>query len=228
MSDPSPDPAAARATRITLRPIGNPLPLGFLALSGGTLLLTALQLGWIDSGFSHDIAWILIAFVVPLQALSSVLGFLARDVVAGTGMGILSAMWLAIGVITATGEPGATNEALGLLLVFAAAALLVPVSAGVSGKVIPSVVMATTAVRAAVTGVFQLTAVDTWGTAAGWIGIVLAVAAFYASLALALEDVRGRTVLPLGRRAQGEEALSGPFEAELAGLHHEAGVRQQI
>jgi uncharacterized protein len=31
-----------------LRPIGNPLPLGFLALAGGTLLVSGLQLGWLS------------------------------------------------------------------------------------------------------------------------------------------------------------------------------------
>jgi hypothetical protein len=41
-------PAAETLTRITLRPIANPLPVGFLALAGGTLLLSGLQLGWVD------------------------------------------------------------------------------------------------------------------------------------------------------------------------------------
>ena len=35
-------------TRIVLRPIGNPLPLGFLALAAGTLLVSGLQLGWLQ------------------------------------------------------------------------------------------------------------------------------------------------------------------------------------
>jgi hypothetical protein len=33
------------AARIVLRPIGSPLPLGFLALAGATLLVSGLQLG---------------------------------------------------------------------------------------------------------------------------------------------------------------------------------------
>jgi succinate-acetate transporter protein len=31
-------------SRIMLRPLGNPLPLGFLALAAGTLLVSGLQL----------------------------------------------------------------------------------------------------------------------------------------------------------------------------------------
>ena len=55
-------------TRITLRPIANPLPLGFLALAGGTLLLSGLQLGWVEPAESHTLGLILIAFVVPCNS----------------------------------------------------------------------------------------------------------------------------------------------------------------
>ena len=41
------DRASTDSARITLRPIGNPLPLGFVALAGATLLLSGLQLGWL-------------------------------------------------------------------------------------------------------------------------------------------------------------------------------------
>ncbi len=34
-------------SRIMLRPLGNPLPLGFIALAGGTLLVSGLQLEWL-------------------------------------------------------------------------------------------------------------------------------------------------------------------------------------
>ena len=35
--------AVEAAARIVLRPVGNPLPLGFLALAGGTLLVSGLR-----------------------------------------------------------------------------------------------------------------------------------------------------------------------------------------
>src|SRR5205085_5196786 len=59
------------AARIVLRPLGNPLPLGFLALAAGTLLLSGLQLGWLQPSDGQDVALILIAFVFPLQLLSA-------------------------------------------------------------------------------------------------------------------------------------------------------------
>ena len=39
--------AHVAVSRIVLRPIGNPLPLGFLALAVATLSFSALQLGWL-------------------------------------------------------------------------------------------------------------------------------------------------------------------------------------
>src|SRR5687767_108068 len=83
----------------------------------------------------------LIAFVFPLQLVASVLGFLARDVVAGTGMGILCGTWLSIGLVTLTGEPGATSDALGLFLLLAAVAMLVPASAAATGKLVATAIL---------------------------------------------------------------------------------------
>jgi succinate-acetate transporter protein len=81
---------------VFLRPLANPLPLGFLALAGATLLVSGLQLEWLQPSDGMDVALILTAFVFPLQLVASVFGFLARDVVAGTGMGILAGTWLAV------------------------------------------------------------------------------------------------------------------------------------
>jgi uncharacterized protein len=58
--------SAQPVARIMLRPIGNPLPLGFLALAGATLLVSGLQLGWLGASEGRNVALILIAFVFPL------------------------------------------------------------------------------------------------------------------------------------------------------------------
>jgi succinate-acetate transporter protein len=187
-------------SRIMLRPLGNPLPLGFLALAAGTLLVSGLQLEWLQPTDGAQVALILIAFVFPLQLVASVLGFLARDVVAGTGMGILCGTWLSIALVILTGEPGATSDALGLFLLLAAVAMLVPAGAATTGKLVAAAVLTTTALRFATTGLYQLTAGDGWKAVAGVVGLILCALAVYAALAMALEDALGRTVLPLGRR----------------------------
>ena len=52
--------------------------------------------------------------------------------------------------------------------------------------------------------------------------------ALYAGLAFELEDSRRFTVLPTFRRGAGREALTENLSDELAGVHHEAGVRQKL
>jgi uncharacterized protein len=216
------------ATRIVLRPLGNPLPLGFLALAGGTLLVSGLQLGWLKPADGQDVAIILIAFVFPLQLLASVFGYLARDVVAGTSMGLLAGTWLSIGLVTLTSPPGSTSDALGLFLLLAGAAMLVPAAASATGKVVPAVLLATTAARFATTGIHQLTASGTWEDIAGVVGLFLCGLAIYAALAMAIEDARRSTLLPLGRIGAGRESVEGSFDRQLERIEREAGVREQL
>jgi succinate-acetate transporter protein len=222
-----PDQDSARA-RIVLRPIASPLPLGFLALSAATTLVSGLQLGWLGVDQGKPVALILIAFVVPLQVIASILGFLARDGAAATGMGILAGTWLSVGLVTLAGRPGATSDALGLLLLVASVAMLVPASAALRGKLVPAAVLCTTSLRFLLTGLFQLTASGTWADAAGIVGLFLGALAVYAAFALELEDAARRTLLPLGRRGAGASALTADLEGQLSNVAAEPGVRTQL
>lgn len=218
---------AARA-RVVLRPIASPLPLGFLALAAATTLVSGLQLGWLGVDQGKPVALILIAFVVPLQLVASLLGFLARDGAAGTGMGILAGTWLSVGLVTLAGRPGATSDALGLLLLVASVGMLVPASAALQGKLVPAAVLCTTSLRFLLTGLFQLTASGTWADAAGIVGLFLGALAVYAALALELEDAARRTLLPVGRRGSGASALTADLDGQLSNIAREPGVRTQL
>jgi succinate-acetate transporter protein len=224
MSAPADQPAA----QVFLRPIANPLPLGFLALAAGTLMVSALQLGWLAPSDGHTVALILIAFVFPLQLLTSIFSYLARDVVAGTGMGILSGTWLTIGLVTLDSPTGATSDALGLFLLMAGVAMWVPASAALASKLVPAAVLGTAGLRFMVTGAYELSAASSWQHIAGIVGLFLCALGIYAALAMALEDARGATVLPLGRRASGDRAIGGDLAAQIAGVASEAGVRNQL
>jgi succinate-acetate transporter protein len=188
------------ADRVVRRPLATPLPLGFLALAAGTLLLAVLQLGWIDPVEAHEVALIIVAFVVPLQGLASLLGFLGRDVAVGTGMGVLSGTWAAIAIVTLDEPPGGADDALGLFLLVAGAAMLIPATVAAGRILLPAAVMATAATRFALTGVAILTGAVAWRHVAGIVGVILAGLAFYAAAALAIEHRRGRAVLPVLRR----------------------------
>jgi uncharacterized protein len=213
---------------VSLRPIGSPLALGFLGMAGGTFTLAGLELGWIGAGQSHAVALILLAFVVPAQALASVYGFLARDSVAGTGMGILAVAWLSIGSVMATSPPAVTSGAEGLMLVMAGAALWVPVAASAANKLAASAVLIGASVRFFLSGAYELSGSRVWQSAAGIAGVALAGIALYAALALELEDNKHRTVLPTLRAGEGAQAFNGDPDSELHSVLKEAGVRNQL
>ncbi|MFY1693253.1 hypothetical protein [Plantactinospora sp. WMMB782] len=214
-------------SRINLRPIGTPLPLGFVGLVVATAAFGCLQLGWLPADQHRQVALGALLFTVPVQLIAAVFGFLARDPVAGTGMGILAGSWATAGVVTLTGPAGASSPGLGVLLLCAAAVLLVPTVAA-TGKLVAATVMGLSALRFAVTGVAELTGSPGWRTGAGWCGLVLAAVALYAALGFELEDVRGRAVLPLLRTGSGRAVEADSVAAQLRGVAHEAGVREQL
>jgi len=215
-------------TRIVLRPLAGPLALGFLGLAAATFVRAGLELGWVEPAEGKKVALIAIAFTVPLQFTASIIGFLARDGVAATGMGLLSGIWLAVGLVTYTSPAGSTSDALGLFLIVAAVAIWIPAGSALLSKLVPALVLGTAGLRFLVTGIYELTRDHAWEEAAGAVGLALAVLAVYASLAAELEDVTRRTVLPLGRRGKGAQALDGVLYDQVAQVQREPGVRLQL
>jgi len=228
MTDSADGPLAQEATRIVLRPIASPLPLGFLALFVGSLLVSALQLHWVPVAQRHEIAIGVLALTVPLQLIACLYGFLCRDVVASTGLGLLGGTWAVLGVTSLTTPPQATSPGLGILLVVAAGALLVPTVAALHSKVVAAVLLALAAVRFAITGGYELTSAPGWQYASGICGVVVAGLALYAALAAEVDSATRRNLLPLLRPESGQRAVSGRLTDQTQTLPREAGVRQQL
>ncbi|MGY1733542.1 hypothetical protein ACI798_18695 [Geodermatophilus sp. SYSU D01045] len=219
--------APGPATRLVLRPIATPLPLGFLALALATTVFSAVQLAWIPPTEGRVAALTALAATVLLQTIASVVGFLARDPVAATGMGVLAGTWGTVGLTTLTSPPGTASKGLGVLLLTAGVAMSVPAVAG-AAKLVPASVMGLAGVRFVVTGAYELTGSTTWMTVAGWVGLALAVLALYAAMALELESVEARTVLPAGRRGPAEAAVRGQGSLDVDDLAREPGIRPQL
>jgi succinate-acetate transporter protein len=217
----------AIATRVVLRPLATPLPLGFLALAVATVAFASVQLSWIPRSEGATVALGVLVLTVPLQLLAAVMGFLARDPVAATGMGILSGTWGAVCLATLSSPPGAASDGLGVILLASAACLLVPAVAART-KLVPALVIATSAARFALTGIAEIDGGQTWMSVAGWVGIALAVISGYAALALELEGSESRTVLPLGRTGPSSQALDGQLNDQVLRIGTEPGVRQQL
>jgi len=216
------------ATRIVLRPIASPLPLGFLGLLVGSLLISALQLHWVLPAARHELAIGVLAFTVPVQLIACLYGFLCRDVVASTGMGALSATWATVGVSLLTSPPGTTDPGLGMLLVVAAGALLIPATAALTSKVVAAFVLVVAAVRFAITGGYELTGAAVWQYASGVCGIVVAGLAVYAALAAEVDSATRRSLLPMLRPPHGQRAISGRLPEQVETLGREAGGREQL
>jgi succinate-acetate transporter protein len=214
--------------RITLRPMASPLALGFGGLVIATFVVSGLNLGWMPVTDAKDVGLLLLAFVFPLQLLTSILGYLQRDGIAGTGMGVLAGTWLGVGLVFLTSKPGSTSDALGLFLLASGTLMLIPAIGAFATKVVPGLVLTGAAIRFLSTGIYQLTAMKRWETTAGVVGLVLAALALYAAFAAGLEDSMKRTVLPLGRRSRGRQAVDGTLLDQLQNVRKEPGVRQQL
>ena len=216
------------AAQVFLRPIATPLPIGMIALAVGSLVLGGLQLSWISTTQGHMVALCLLAFVVPLQLVSFVFGYLSRDEGTASALATLAGTWFSIGLVTLAAVPGSTSGGLGLLLVAATGALLVPVAVAAASKPLVSTVFAVTALRFLLSGIYQLTGGGSWQTASGVVGLVVVAAAWYTAIAFALEAGHRKAVLPVFRRRghAGPDPSSG--DDPIGPVSHDAAVRSQL
>lgn len=211
-----------------LRPLANPLSLGFLGAFFASMLLVGNELNWVPLRESHKLALGILLFTVPLQFISCIYGFLARDTVCATGIGVQAGMWAMIGVDRLFSRPGSTTAALGLMLVLGALAVVMPAIGAASSKVLAAGVMFATAVRWAITAGYEFSGGPAWKTASGAVGILLAVVALYASLAFEIENQRRSALLPTFRVGEGRKALDAPLRMQVDQVANEAGVRKQL
>ncbi len=218
----------AAATRVFLRPLANPLPLGFLGLFFATMLLAGAQLGWVPLGQEKYLAVAILVLTVPVQLIACVYGFLVRDLVAGTGMGLLAGSWATIALVVLFSPPGSRSAGLAWILVLAGTTLTIPAFAAAQSKVLAAAVNLATAVRFWVTAVYEWGAPHGWETAAGAVGLALGLLSLYAALAFEIEDQRRETVFPTFRRRAGTVAMTGDLAHQVDKAHNEAGVRKQL
>jgi uncharacterized protein len=214
-------------TRITLRPVGSSLPLGFFSFGIGMLLLGCSAAGWIPAAQQPEIGLLLIAFVFPLELVATVFAFLARDTMGATTLGLFTTSWLALGWSDRVSVPGATSTALGVYLFgFATVALVLAVVSALGKPFFTALLLLATA-RMVLSGLYEVGAGIGLDRAAGGVGIALSALAIYGGAALGIEDVRRRELLPLFRRRGAQQAFEG-YGPQLERLETEPGIRQQL
>lgn len=212
------------APRIFLRPIGSPLTLGMSGLAVASLVQSGLDLRWLALDQTREAGLILLAVPFVLQLVACVFSYLARDGAAGAAVGVLSASWLAEGLVHITSTPGSRSGALGLMLLAAGAVLMLSSVAVGVGKPLVAGVFVLAALRFVTGGVYLLGASSTWQDIAGIIGLVVVASAAYCVLAFELEGQTHRAVLPTLRRGPASNRHPPPQTIET--IATEPGVRQ--
>lgn len=215
-------------TRVFLRPIANPMALGFLGTAVATLVDSGLNFQWFGLSETHQAALVILVFAPLTQLIASVFGYLSRDPAASTGMGVQAAAWLCIGLLLVTSPPGSTSNVLGTMLFVAGAGLFLVSLVCMGSKVVPALVLAGTALRWVVEGLYETGGTETWQDISGVIGVVVCALALYAVFALELEDQFKRTVLPTLRRGAARRVLVADLETDTEQVGAEAGVRSQL
>jgi succinate-acetate transporter protein len=224
MSAPAePDPRSV--TRIVLRPIGSPLPVGFFTVAIDNAMVSALQWGTIPASGGRAVALIIFpAFVV--QAIVGIFALLGRDGAAGTVMLSFAATWLADALIYGLHPPGAA-EAQGIFSIVFAVFIAIMLTSTLPKRA-PAAVLVVAAPRFLVSGIADITGSQPVAQAAAVLGYLLAVVALYAAFALLWEDSRGREIVPVGRRGPARQATTGSLAIQLRDIERQAGVRRTL
>jgi len=228
LEDRDPQPRLEDVTRIVLRPLASPLPLGFFAFGMGSVLQSALQFGLIPPAETQNLALIFGAFVFPLEFLAALLAFPARETVGATILSVIAFSWLATAIVTYVSVPDPTSPTIGFLYLSIAVILFLLGAVAALGKPLLASVMFLAFFRYGLNGLYELLTLGWVQTVSGIIGCVIFALSLYGGLALALEDVQHRTVLPFGRRGEARDAIEGGLNEQIGPVEQEAGVRKQL
>jgi succinate-acetate transporter protein len=209
-------------TRIVLRPIGSPMPLGFFTLAIDSVVVSTLQYGILPASAARAVALIVFpAFVV--QAIVGVFAFLGRDSIAATLMLSFATTWLVDAIVFYLQPPGAAS-ALGIFFIVFAVFAAVMLASALPKRALAAVLVVAVP-RFLVAGIAELTGSLPVAEAAGVLGFVLAGVAIYTAFALLMEDSRGREILPVGRLGPARHATQGSLAFQLRDIERQAGVR---
>jgi uncharacterized protein len=179
--------------------IADPAPLGLAAFALTTFLLSAVNAGWAKN--TSGLAWLgyALAYGGVVQLLAGMWEFRNRNVFGSTAFSTYGGFWIGIGLWVLLAHPSAAQKDLGwILLAFAIFNTYM--------------LIFSTQLNVAVFGVFltlELTEIflfigafaanSTIGKVGGYLGIITALVAWYASAAGVINGMKGRPVLPVGK-----------------------------
>jgi succinate-acetate transporter protein len=214
--------------RAVVRAYGSALPLGFFCFGIGMLLLGAIAVGWVAGNDVHVAGFFLAAFVFPLEFLTCIIAFLARDGATASTLGLFSTSWLAFGLDDLLTSPATVSAAEGVFLIGFTVMIAMLAGTTFSTKPLLGLLLMISSLRSLLDGIYQFGGPHALSVASGVDAIVIFAAAAYLGLAFLLEDTKQRAVLPTLRRGAAEQAIEGDLGQQLARVQDEAGVRRQL
>ena len=219
------EPDLRAMTRIVLRPIGSPLPLGFFTVAIDNVVVSTLQWGVLPAADQRAVALIVFpAFVV--QVIVGIFALGARDSIAGTLMLSFATTWLVDALVFYV-DPSGAGAALGVFyIVFAVFVSLMLTSALLKRAL--AAVLAVAFPRFLIAGIAELSGSQVLAQVGAVLGFLLGAVALYTAFALLMEDSRGREVLPIGRLGAARQATHGTLADELRDIERQPGVRRTL
>jgi succinate-acetate transporter protein len=200
------------ATAVAASPIADPAPLGLAAFALTTFLLSAANAHWMTKATGN--AWLGYAFAYGglIQLLAGMWEFRNRNVFGATAFSSYGGFWIGLGLwvllvaqakppagVTPAAYAAATGKDLGwILLAFAIFNTYMLMWSTAVNKAVFSVFLTLEATEIVLfAGFFSGNANIV--KAGGYVGVLTALTAWYASSAGVFNGMRGRTVVPVGK-----------------------------
>ena len=173
------EPDAQAMTRIVLRPIGSPLPLGYFTVAIDNVLVSTLQWGLLPAADRRAVALIVFpAFIV--QAIVGIFAIGARDSIAATLMLSFATTWLVDALVLYANPPGA-GAALGIFYVVFAVFISFMLASALLKRALAAVLLVA-APRFLIAGLANLTGNQMLAQAGAVLGFLLATVALYTEI----------------------------------------------
>jgi uncharacterized protein len=204
MSAAHPAAAAQAPAGVVAGAVADPAPLGLAALGITTMMLSAVNSGWIGDAATTAVLSMALAFGGGAQLIAGMWAFRRGNGFAATVFATYGTFWLSffllhnffLAPVAAAGGPGMADQVLGLYMLswaVVSAWLFVGSLAG------PRLLQATLGMLALS---FAALCAASWGGGSdwthvgGWLGLVSAFTAIYACMADTLNSSTGRRILP--------------------------------
>jgi len=207
---------------VELSPVADPAPLGLAAFALTTFLLSAKNAGWTDGGN----AWLGFAFAYGglAQLLAGMWEFRNRNVFGATAFSTYGAFWIGLGLYVLLAEGGSPNPLNDLGFILLAFAIFNTYMLLWSTRTTVATFLVFLTLEATEVILFLGFFSSSGGVAndvvkiGGYVGVVTAVVAWYASAAGVVNGMAGRQVLKVGAPIWREHPIVAPRADVAPGL----------